>query len=580
MLRPLRRSSLTGVQSSVRSLCESACAVLSSGEAGSLAAQAPHAPPAATTRRRNASSSLPFGCESPKFRPGKPGIPSNARATALPPRHTAVTSQERAASSWVRSRDDDYDTGPNYDSESDVDVDIGAATDGPAVAYRRGLEEGIYRPDARQVETVRKLQELHNELSRALRPKPKHSGLTAVDSLEGEMPEDMSTGGSWWRNLIGGAEASPDEQPRLGPRGLYMYGGVGCGKTMLMDLFIANAPAHWGVRRAHFHDFMLSIHAALAKLEGPHKDPLCAVADGIVARGTRVLCLDELMVTDVADASILHRLFKKLWNRGLVLVCTSNRVPEKLYEKGLQRELFLPFIAGVNDRCVVHDMASAVDYRKLASPTTGLYVTGPQRNEAVEKRFLEMCHGKEAPAPRSIEVMMGRKLDIPRSGLDYPAALFTFQELCGKAVGASDYIALAGAFHTICVTGVPCFSAATRAQAYRFVTLVDVLYEHKTRLVLSADGPPLELFNNVVTHQDMEARLKSDPTAQAVVDDLVVDDNLGFVRDRTVSRLTEMGSLEFLRAHADLHAPELLLAIQEATRAAKRAARTVGAGAP
>ncbi|KAK9829131.1 hypothetical protein WJX72_004055 [[Myrmecia] bisecta] len=437
-------------------------------------------------------------------------------------------------------------------------------TEGPLATYAKGRLDGLYRKDERQEAAMMALQRLYDELQ-AVTPKERRrpSGLTMVDNID-----NASKGRTaWWQGLskfIGGSPEAAPQAPRL--RGLYMYGGVGVGKTMLMDVFAHASPPEFKVLRSHFHDFMLEVHAQL-RVYSSHQDPLAQVACNIV-RSTKVLCLDEFFVTDVADAAMLNRLFGHMWDRGLVLVATSNRSPDALYEGGLQRNLFLPFIARLKKETVVHDMASPTDYRKLAHHRRGLYFTPvdfPDPSEELERRFSEMT-ASHTVAPARIQVMMGRYLDIPQAG--GPVARFDFDTLCGRPVAAADYIALVGSYHTLMLSGVPIFNAANRSPAYRFQTLIDVLYEHRVRLFCSAEGQPWELFDNVVTQTEGRIRRHTEGD-----EDLVIDDNLGFAKERSISRLTEMQSLEYLTAHAELHAPELLLALQEAAaleRSSKR----------
>lgn len=316
------------------------------------------------------------------------------------------------------------------------------------------------------------------------------------------------------------------------------------------------------------------------------------MADSFATR-TRVLCLDELFVNDVADAMILYRLFARLFDRGLVLVATSNRRPDQLYENGLQRQLFVPFIQRVEQECIVHDMDSSTDYRQLATRTVGVYfvrlVEGRSSDRRVESalevvrrcRFARVrlcaCHRHQAGShsggrllrhidtclqwlqgvemtPRSVPVAMGRTLEVARAAGG--TCCFYFEQLCGAAVGAEDYIALVSEFHTLALKAVPVFDDSTRSKAYRFVKLVDLMYEHRTKLLISAEAYAHELFRNVLTQEQARA-------AGGAVEGQVVDDNLGFAKDRTVSRLTEMQTLEYAIAHAQRHEPRLLLALQE-----------------
>ncbi|KAH7624102.1 hypothetical protein Ndes2526B_g01357 [Nannochloris sp. 'desiccata'] len=435
---------------------------------------------------------------------------------------------------------------------------------GPLLAYNEGKEEGLLRSDPRQEVTVLALQRLYDDLVQAIpAPSPRgRSGLTLIDAAENSGDDVNSNNKPWWKSLFGtqktDIESAADEyEPEV--QGLYMFGGVGCGKTMLMDLFAACAPPHFKLERTHFHDFMLDVHSRLRAHQST-PDPLSLVATEI-ASSCRVLCLDEFFVTDVADAMILHRLFARLWEQDLVLVATSNRHPDALYDGGLQRALFLPFISKLKRACVVHDMASPTDYRKLAHHRGGLYFTSEDRENELQERFLELANNNSI-VPQLIEVAMGRTLEMPRTG--GCITQFTFNELCNRPLGAADYIALANAKHTVALSGVPKFSGSNRTAAYRFVTLIDVLYEHRVRVLCAAEAMPLQLFENIKTNQDAKTDALAAGGSGTAAEEVVVDDNLGFSKDRTVSRLTEMQSKEYLRAHAERHAPELLYALDEA----------------
>lgn len=335
---------------------------------------------------------------------------------------------------------------------------------------------------------------------------------------------------------------------------------------------------------------MLDVHARL-RARSRVSDPLRAVAADLApdASSPSVLCLDELFVHDVADAVILSRLFACLWERGVVLVATSNRAPDVLYENGLQRVLFLPFIALLKQRCVVHDMCSPVDYRKLAHAHRGLWFAQPdwpEPNEELGARFREVvaapgCHSERedggsrasaadggggggnnspetanpAPAPRSVAVMMGRELRVPLAGGS--AAYFPFAELCGKPLGSADFIALVDNFHTLALDDVPLFSNDNAAAAARFVALIDTAYDHRVRLFASARGQPADLFAKVLSQSEAKAAGTSLPA------DALIDDNLAFAKERTISRLIEAQSLSYLMDHARLHAPVLLPALEE-----------------
>ncbi|KAK9844048.1 hypothetical protein WJX81_002985 [Elliptochloris bilobata] len=444
---------------------------------------------------------------------------------------------------------------------------------GPLAQYRKNRFAGVYRKDPRQETTVLALQRLYEELCACYcvgRPRRRGSGLTLSDHVGASQKEQHA----WWQSIFGGRSSPAHSRP---PRGLYMWGGVGTGKTMLMDLLAASAPPEFQLRRLTFHEFMLhEVHGRLFRHQHI-ADPLAAVADRLMC-DMRVLCLDEFFVTDVADATILARLFGYLWDRGLVLVATSNRAPEGLYKNGLQRDLFLPFIDRLGRETRVHDISSSIDYRRLAHHSQGLYFTpgnceDPHAELAASFRMLAAACLEDA-APARVQVAMGRHLDVPHTSGG--VCMFTFEELCGRPVAAADYIALANRFHTVAVEGVPEFSGATRSQAYRFLTLVDVLYEHRVRLVCSAAVEPTELFTHI--HTQAESREQAE---RGEADDPrdVVDDNLGFSKDRCVSRLTDMQSLSYLTAHARKHSPNLLLALEEVAQKAEAVGAAGGAAA-
>lgn len=253
------------------------------------------------------------------------------------------------------------------------------------------------------------------------------------------------------------------------------------------------------------------------------------------------------MVTDVADALILNRLFKYLFSKGIVLLSTSNRAPDNLYEGGLQRDLFLPFIDTLKERCTVHEIGSSTDYRKLTSAEQGYYFIG--NNHAGFKQKLLNLIGKGTPRPRVVEVVMGRQLQVPLGANG--CAYFPFVDLCDKPLGAADYLGLFEKFHTLALDGVPKFSIHNRSAAYRFVTLVDVMYENKARLLCTAEASPTELFEKIVTVADAQ-RLSPRGSSRSLKSDdldLCVDNELGFAKERTMSRLTEMNSREYLEQH-------------------------------
>uniref|UniRef100_A0A061RPQ1 Lactation elevated protein 1-like n=1 Tax=Tetraselmis sp. GSL018 TaxID=582737 RepID=A0A061RPQ1_9CHLO len=419
---------------------------------------------------------------------------------------------------------------------------------GPMALYQQQIQEGACRPDPRQEETMRMLQSLYEDLYKAYH-KQRKSGLTIVGTASVEKPR------TWWSGLLGSSSGDAAEAPPKAPRGVYMFGGVGCGKTMMMDLLAHSAPPEFRTRRTHFHDFMLDVHSRLRNVQ-KSEDPLVKVADSIASE-TFLLCLDEFFVTDVADAMILARLFGRLWAKGVVLVATSNRHPDDLYKNGLQRSLFLPFIAELKEACHVHDLASPVDYRRLAKSQRGTYFIGPSASAELAQRLDELLIGGVRRDVR-VEVQMGRQITVPE--VLGCVAKFPFRALCEEAVGAADYIALCGAFHTIAVDGLPVITNANRSPAYRFVTFIDVAYEQRCRVLVAAEAKVADVFKNVYGHAEARQALRDGGVTE---EELVVDDNLGFTKDRTVSRLIEMQTDEYLEQHAQQRAPQLLMALHE-----------------
>ncbi|MBL9054860.1 MAG: AFG1 family ATPase [Rhodobacteraceae bacterium] len=279
-------------------------------------------------------------------------------------------------------------------------------------------------------------------------------------------------------------------RPVAPPKGLYLWGGVGRGKSMLMDLFF-EATGISGKRRVHFHAFMQEIHRGMheARKTGV-EDALAPVAEE-VARGLRLLAFDEMQITDITDAMIVGRLFEKLLAAGVVIVTTSNRPPDDLYKNGLNRALFLPFIAMLHDRLEVVGLESPNDYRqhRLAGAQVYFHPSGKVKGQ-IEAIWADLTGGARGE-PLRLPVN-GREVELPRFASGVGRA--SFWELCARPLGPADYLAIAAAVRVLILEEIPQLSASNYNEAKRFVTLIDALYEAKVRLICSAADEPERLY--------------------------------------------------------------------------------------
>lgn len=285
-------------------------------------------------------------------------------------------------------------------------------------------------------------------------------------------------------------------------RGLYIHGSVGTGKSRLADLFAATLPPGISKRRVHFHEFMMDIHSRLHRARsqpGYSGDPLQQIGHDVWEE-SRVLCFDEFQVSDIADAMILKRLFGSIWDNGGVMVSTSNRHPDQLYKRGLNRALFLPFIAELKRRCEVWKLEGDLDYRMSngsEQQREDVFFTNTEAFEA----SLRKATASASPKPLTIQVMMGRQLLVQAYNQQSPGktvVVATFADLCERNLGTSDYHALCACTSTLFLTGVRTFRADELDFIRRFITLVDLAYEAKTRIVICSSVPLFEVFNNVI----------------------------------------------------------------------------------
>jgi cell division protein ZapE len=368
-----------------------------------------------------------------------------------------------------------------------------AASDikGPMALYRARVAAGALTADPAQRLAVEKLQLLAMRLADYNPSKPKRVGLGLF---------------GWGRDKL--------EQKSI--PGLYLYGGVGRGKSMLMDIFYESAPVR-PKRRVHFHAFMQEIHAAIhVERSKETQDPLRVVADG-VADGATLLCFDEMQISDITDAMLVGRLFERLFERGTVIVATSNRAPDELYKDGLNRQLFLPFIAQIKERLEVHELVSPTDHRRDRGAEARVYFAplGPEARSGVDAAWTRLATGPGTPLVLEVQ---GREVRLPAH--DGRIARAGFADLCAKPLGAADYLAIAEAVDWLLLDDVPILSPARNNEAKRFVTLIDALYEARTRLVVSAAAEPADLY---------------------------VAGAGAFEFERTASRLQEMRSADWLK---------------------------------
>ncbi|CNC51440.1 cell division protein ZapE [Yersinia intermedia] len=364
----------------------------------------------------------------------------------------------------------------------------------PTALYQQALAAGDYQPDEVQRRAVARLDTLYQELNQRQSARPVNT------SLRGRL-----------NRLIGRAAPRASIRPA---QGLYMWGGVGRGKTWLMDLFFHSLPGERKLR-LHFHRFMLRVHQELTELQG-HENPLEIIADGFKAQ-TDVLCFDEFFVSDITDAMLLATLLEALFARGITLVATSNIPPDNLYHNGLQRARFLPAIELIKQYCDVMNVDAGIDYRLRTLTQANLYLTplNPQTEQAMDDIFVKLAGKKGDRAP----ILEVNHRPLPAICSAQGVLAVDFHTLCEEARSQLDYIALSKLYHTVLLHNVHRMETRDENTARRFLALVDEFYERRVKLIIAAD---VSMF------------------------DIYCGERLKFEYQRCLSRLQEMQSEEYL----------------------------------
>lgn len=365
----------------------------------------------------------------------------------------------------------------------------------PTSRYLLALKEGSHQPDDVQQEAISRLDTIYHELQAKPAPTPQSGGLRAK-----------------FGKLLGKREPAPETGSA---RGLYMWGGVGRGKTWLMDLFYQSLPGE-RKQRLHFHRFMLRVHEELIALQG-HSDPLEILADRFKAE-TDVLCFDEFFVSDITDAMLLGGLMKALFARGITLVATSNIPPDDLYRNGLQRARFLPAIEAIKQHCDIMNVDAGIDYRLRTLTQAHLWLSplNAQTQQQMDKLWLALAGAKREQMP-TLEI---NHRSLPTLGVENQTLAASFTTLCVDARSQHDYIALSRLFHTVMLFDVPVMTTQLESEARRFIALVDEFYERHVKLAVSAAVPLHEIYQG---------------------------ERLKFEFQRCLSRLQEMQSEEYLK---------------------------------
>lgn len=425
----------------------------------------------------------------------------------------------------------------------------------PVASYNNFVNMGILSRDPRQEATMRIVEQVYDGLV-AFKNSP---AAKQERSLELRPPNRLGVVPSYYlvkqqEEKVRRAMGESPHHPLSSVKGLYLYGGVGCGKTMMMDILFNEAPLEKKMR-VHFHQFMLDVHRTMHHIRSQNrtKDAEVDMFDEVAQRmvtNAELLCFDEMVVSDVSDAMILKRLFHSFYKIGVCAMFTSNRPPDDLYKGGLNRESFLPFVRMLKDRCIVHDVGSSTDYRLTGHDAkTYLCPFTPENEAAFNKLFLDVS--KAMPPTERVLRVFGRDVVVRRAvgGV----ARFDFHELCSSEMSTADFEVIAKSFHTIFIEGVPQLPHRDSDAKRRFLLLIDTLYEFKVKVVVYAEVEPMLL------EAPPERAHLSSPSSSAAgllttkeeveLGKKLIDEGEGsFQMQRCMSRLVEMRSTAYLQS--------------------------------